>query len=320
MTRPSASNSATEWYGRALTIGESSVVVPGVDAGGLRVAVVAAAGAEGVVRHRAACAPGAAAGEVRGAPAQLYRSTDGGQTWLPPRPSGSRGPRYRCLAYRDGLLHACAGGTPNGDDFLLGTSGDDGASWSPVMTVEALVGPEPCHRASCATTEAWLCAVHDRCDGVSVPPSRPDAGTAPPAPGGGRSCTSGGPGGPGHARGALAPLLLALSAVARRKRHLHTPSGAAEHRTARPETPHPHPLPASRGGGERLASCLNLRPSEGILGADLTRIFWLPTAVRPRPAAAGRRRGEGSPAWASPASGPGWGARTCRARARGDGD
>ena len=61
-----------------------------------------------------------------GAPARLLVSRDGGDSWEPPIPSPRNGPRFRCLAVRGDRLYACAGGLPNGDDFLLGYSTDGG--------------------------------------------------------------------------------------------------------------------------------------------------------------------------------------------------
>jgi hypothetical protein len=87
---------------------------------------------------------------IRAAPAaELYVSRDGGRSFSPAAISGPRGPRYRCLAHHGGLLYACAGGTPNGDDFLLGVSRDEGRTWTPLLAVEGLAGPEPCRAAAC---------------------------------------------------------------------------------------------------------------------------------------------------------------------------
>jgi MYXO-CTERM domain-containing protein len=138
-------------------------------------------------------------------PASLYTSRDGGDTWLPPIPSTDAGPRYRCLAYGGGALHACAGGTPNGDAFLLGRS-TDGKTWTPLMTVEELAGAEACMKESCAATSAWLCDLYQLCEGKA----RPDAGTATTT-GGGCGCGVGGR--------APSPLpLLALLLLRRRRR------------------------------------------------------------------------------------------------------
>ena len=70
-----------------------------------------------------------------GAPARLLVSRDGGDGWEPPILSPRNGPRFRCLTARRDRLYACAGGEPNGDDFLLGVSTDGGHRWTPVMTV-----------------------------------------------------------------------------------------------------------------------------------------------------------------------------------------
>jgi hypothetical protein len=96
-------------------------------------------------------------------PARLYRSRDGGRTFAPGLASGPRGPRFRCLAQRAGVLYACGGGTPNGDDFLLGSSADEGRTWTTLLTAEALAGPEPCRQAACAETSRWLCDTYGYC-------------------------------------------------------------------------------------------------------------------------------------------------------------
>jgi len=95
--------------------------------------------------------------------AELYVSRDGGRSFSPAAISGPRGPRYRCLAHHGGLLYACAGGTPNGDDFLLGVSRDEGRTWTPLLAAEGLAGPEPCRAAACAETSRWLCDTYGLC-------------------------------------------------------------------------------------------------------------------------------------------------------------
>jgi hypothetical protein len=119
-------------------------------------------------------------------PAHLFVSADGGDTFAAPIPSRpADGPRFRCLGFRAGLLYACAGGTPNGDTFLLGSSSDGGHTWMPLMTVEQLAGPEPCMRDVCASTSAWLCDFYDLC--AAADGGRPDAtpvDAGPKGPGG----------------------------------------------------------------------------------------------------------------------------------------
>jgi photosystem II stability/assembly factor-like uncharacterized protein len=146
--------------------------------------------------------------EPNAPPARLYRSPDGGDRWDPPIASSASGPRFRCLAFAGDRLYACAGGTPSGDGFLLGSS-RDGKAWSPLMTMEELAGPEPCMRESCATTSAWLCDAYRLC-GSDRPDAAADAGS--PAASGGCGCALGG-------RPSAAPLLLlALLLGARMRR------------------------------------------------------------------------------------------------------
>jgi hypothetical protein len=139
-------------------------------------------------------------------PAHLHVSRDGGRTFAPALPSPAGGPRYRCLGYRDGRLYACGGGTPNGDRFLLGSSIDEGRTWTTVMTAEALAGPEPCREAACVETTRWLCDTYGYCG-----PERPDAAvTDGPTRAPASSCAVGSKGSPGLL------LVAALAALARR--------------------------------------------------------------------------------------------------------
>ena len=175
------------------------------------------------------------------APAQLYTSLDGGDSWQAPLPSGASGPRFRCLAWQGDLLYACAGGSSNGDQFLLGRSNDGGKHWTPVITTEEIAGPEPCMRDSCAATATWLCDSYQLCSGDDAGAPGGDArdadradatgdeaadsaAAAAPASGGGCGCDLGAGGGPGRGAapggglGALA--VVAMSAmVAGRRRH-----------------------------------------------------------------------------------------------------
>lgn len=115
-------------------------------------------------------------------PAFLFTSRDGGATWMP-RPMGENGPRFRCLRWREGKLYACAGDTVAMDEFLLGVSSDEGATWTPVVTMRDLKGVSACVAAPCATTAAWLCESYGVCKNVVQPDggSRPDAGPIPDA-------------------------------------------------------------------------------------------------------------------------------------------
>jgi photosystem II stability/assembly factor-like uncharacterized protein len=148
-----------------------------------------------------------------GAPARLLVSRDGGDSWEAPLPSPAGGPRFRCLAVRGDRLYACAGGKPNGDDFLLGYSTDGGRRWTPVMTVDQIAGPEPCQRAVCLPTSEWLCSTYNLCEDRPRDAGPTDAGPVAPAGDGGCGCALGGQA-EGHAT--ALPLLILLAASTRR--------------------------------------------------------------------------------------------------------
>ena len=88
-------------------------------------------------------------------PASLYVSHDAGQTWTR-RTSPSTGPRYRCVGYRDNRLYGCGGESLSGDQFLLGSSTDEGQSWAPLMRLTDLVGPNACVAGKCSATVDFL--------------------------------------------------------------------------------------------------------------------------------------------------------------------
>lgn len=164
--------------------------------------------------------------------AHLYRSPDGAVTFETPIPSGTAGPRYRCLASRGTRLHACAG--EPGDEFLTGHSDDGGRTWTADAQLADLTGQRPCPGNACLATAIWLCQFYGAaCDGLGTidggamnpaDATVPDAGTDLPGAGGGDGC--GCRLGAGSARnpavGAL-PLLvgLALLLAARRPRRRH---------------------------------------------------------------------------------------------------
>jgi photosystem II stability/assembly factor-like uncharacterized protein len=123
------------------------------------------------------------------APAHLYSSADGGDTWQA-LPSGEGGPRFRCLAAQGDRLFACAGGETNGDAFLLGTSADGGKTWTPEITTAEIAGPEACMADSCAATSAWLCETYRICGaGDAGTPLDSAASDAPASPATGDGCT-----------------------------------------------------------------------------------------------------------------------------------
>jgi photosystem II stability/assembly factor-like uncharacterized protein len=147
-------------------------------------------------------------------PAYLYFSHDAGKTW-DRRPSTDKGPRFRCLRYRDGKLFACGGDQNNGDSFLLGSSTDEGKTWTPVVTLADLQGARSCVLDKCLATASWLCESYGVCGGLNreagTPPKR-DGGTVvevPPKKG----CAYG----DGEPSASMVILLAALLALARRR-------------------------------------------------------------------------------------------------------
>lgn len=151
-------------------------------------------------------------------PAYVYVSHDAGTTW-DRHPSLATGPRYRCLHYRDGKLHACAGDTNIGDTFLVGESTDEGRTWTPLMTIADLKGVRSCVADRCATTTSWLCESYGICGGLNRegPPPRLDAAGGVVGVGGGRhGCTFAGAARPGG--GGLFVLLAGLAGARSRRR------------------------------------------------------------------------------------------------------
>ena len=110
-------------------------------------------------------------------PARLYVSRDGGASWQPALPSGDKGPRYRCLAMRDGVLYACAAGELLGDEAMVLTSRDEGRSWAPLVRLEHLGSARSCVKSRCVQTEMWLCENYQQCAPGLMPTV--DAGGGP---------------------------------------------------------------------------------------------------------------------------------------------
>jgi hypothetical protein len=112
-----------------------------------------------------------------GSPAShLYVSHDGGATFATTRPSSPAGPRYRCLAAAEGRLYAC--GDPSRDLFMFGVSDDEGATWTPTVTLTDIVGPRACTRGRCAATAFWLCQSYGICPDDPQAPEQRDAQAA----------------------------------------------------------------------------------------------------------------------------------------------
>jgi hypothetical protein len=151
-------------------------------------------------------------------PASLYISHDGGGVWER-RPGTAAGPRYRSLGYRDGKLYACGGDQIVGDQFFLGVSSDEGRSWSSLVQLTNIGGPNSCVSARCAATVDFLLpfrAGPDAGAGADAG-ALPDAARPlpePPAPhlksGGCSYAAATGPGGPVALLGLLVSLVLVL--------------------------------------------------------------------------------------------------------------
>jgi photosystem II stability/assembly factor-like uncharacterized protein len=156
-------------------------------------------------------------------PAYLYFTHDAGQTW-DRWPSAADGPRYRCLRFADGKLYACAGDRVFGDTFLLGSSSDEGKTWSPVVRLSDLHGVRRCVAERCVLTTNWLCESYGVCAGARDGgiPGPPDAGAGPgtggaTGAGGRKGCALGGGGAPGGGTVVLAMILIGALLIRRRR-------------------------------------------------------------------------------------------------------
>jgi hypothetical protein len=131
-------------------------------------------------------------------PASLYISHDGGTNWER-RTSPSTGPRYRCIAFRDNKLYACAGEQLSGDQFLLGSSADEGKTWASLMRLTDVTGPTPCAAAKCMGTVDFLRSFSGSDGGAPDAAVKADSGAQPPKPGKSGCSLAGGPGDAGAA-------------------------------------------------------------------------------------------------------------------------
>jgi hypothetical protein len=147
-------------------------------------------------------------------PAWLYVSHNAGETW-DKHPSMDNGPRFRCLRWGEGKLYACAGDQNNGDTFLVGSSTDEGKTWTPVVTLADLQGARSCVADKCVATASWLCETYGICGGLNRDGKPPKADAGVPIAPKKKGCTFGGAGRPG---GAVALLLAGLAAVRLRRR------------------------------------------------------------------------------------------------------
>jgi MYXO-CTERM domain-containing protein len=73
----------------------------------------------------------------------IFLSTDGGATWA----AKSEGHTVLCLRHHDGILYMCTPPEMN-SGIALACSGDDGETFSPLLTFTDLTGPESCPAGS----------------------------------------------------------------------------------------------------------------------------------------------------------------------------
>ncbi len=108
----------------------------------------------------------------------------------------------QCLAMLDGVLWACSS-----TQFALGTTTDDGKSFTPMLQLGQIRGPMSCPPTSSFNTVGCLLVWPPVRDALKIDAGpRPDGGTDGGAGGGGCSCDSGSEGA-GWLGGALATLL-----------------------------------------------------------------------------------------------------------------
>lgn len=112
-------------------------------------------------------------------PGSVYVSHDGGTTWER-HAAGSAGPHYRCVGARAGKLYACGGDGMVGDQFYLGVSSDEGKSWSPMIRLPDIGGPNACVASQCAATIGFLQTFRSADAGAptggTIPATKPKSG------------------------------------------------------------------------------------------------------------------------------------------------
>jgi photosystem II stability/assembly factor-like uncharacterized protein len=148
-------------------------------------------------------------------PGSIYASHDGGGTWQR-HSSGAQGPHYRCVGFRAGKLYGCGGDVLAGDQFYLGVSSDEGKTWSPMITLADIHGPNSCVADKCSMTVDFLTPFRNVDGGAPDAGAAPgDAGRKPPAS---VPQHSGCALGHGSADGSPALILLVIVCAARRRR------------------------------------------------------------------------------------------------------
>lgn len=87
------------------------------------------------------------------------------------------GPPFECLAAHDGMLYACINDFTYASEFLLGGSTDDGATWTPLMTIGDLGTIAGCDDG-CSVTVEWLRGSYGITDGADAGAAGAGGGTA----------------------------------------------------------------------------------------------------------------------------------------------
>lgn len=90
------------------------------------------------------------------------------------------GPEFACLAASGDVLYACVNDFTYASEFIVGTSADEGQSWTAFLTLSDLGSVSGCGD-ECSATEAWLTTDYGVPD-TSVPDAPaggPDASTEP---------------------------------------------------------------------------------------------------------------------------------------------
>jgi hypothetical protein len=86
---------------------------------------------------------------VGSADKQSWRSVDGGTSFAP----WQGAPHVRALAERGDMLYVVASDVA--DDFVVGRSADEGASWAPLLHFRDLRGPLPCGDLPAVCAGPW---------------------------------------------------------------------------------------------------------------------------------------------------------------------
>jgi hypothetical protein len=123
---------------------------------------------------------------VGSADKQSLRSVDGGQTFAP----WPGAPHVRALAERGDVLYVVASDVA--DDFVVGRSADEGASWTPLLHFRDVRGPLPCGDLPAVCAAPWAALQGLFNPGANAADMSAAAPPAGPAPRRGCGCAVGG--------------------------------------------------------------------------------------------------------------------------------